>query len=273
MPKPRTLDVNHIPSINITSNLRARSKQEQLAYEHPGHFYEYVFKQKLAKFWWEVYELVLEGMREPDGLYNPLLILAPRDHAKTSNLTEGVPLWKIGRNRQELIQIICSISSTSKKRLSLIESCIRHNPRYKGLFGDLYPEGDDDFTWNALEMEVLRDQSLAWNEGTAQRDYSFTGMGMTTSTEGARATHQVYDDIVTRDKSKTPVGREYTREKFWMTFFPMLLPGGQINIVGTRYDYEDFYSELIPVFDTEKFYTDLYVHEVPDSEKFTITVP
>lgn len=265
--------IKDIPSISITSNLKRRNKQEEKALESDGHFYEYMFQQTIATFWWEVFEIVEEGHRlclggvQPNP-YNPLLILAPRDHAKTSNLIESVPLRRIGKDKLELIQIISSTTPLARKRMKKIESCIRYNRRYKNLFGELYPEGDADYTWNQDEMEVIRDQEKAWDEGRAERDPSFIAFGMTSSVEGGRATLQCYDDIVTRDNSKTPAGRERTREKFWMSFDPMLLPKGQQLFAGTRYDFEDFYAELIPIFDTQRLYTDLYTYEVVEAEAF-----
>jgi hypothetical protein len=76
--------------------------------------------------------------------------------------------------------------------------------------------------------------------------------------EGGRATCQIYDDIVTRANSSSEIQRASVKQAFWMSFDPMLQPSGQQVIFGTRYHYADFYSELIPLFDTDKYYTDLY---------------
>jgi hypothetical protein len=245
-------------SISIASGLRERSQNEERAYDHPGHFHEYVFQQKLAPFHWEMFELLLEGMKAPLGDMNPALILAPRDHAKTTNVTESYPLWRVGLNPLELVQIICSTSSLARKRLRKIASCIQFNERYIQLFGNLYPN-DSDFVWSRDELEVLRDRTKVWKEGSAERDATFAAFGITTSVEGGRATLQAYDDIVTFENSKTDIGRSATSDKVWMSFDPMLLPQGQQIYIGTRFHYADFYSELIAKLDTEGRYVDEYL--------------
>jgi hypothetical protein len=257
-------------NISITQDMRKRSKEEQAAYDHPGHFHEYVFNQKLAKFHWEIFEVILAGAEEgPTDLSvnNPLLILAPRNHAKTTNFAESYPLWVAGRNPSTILcQIICSTITVAKKRLSRIKSCIESNSRYKELFGSLKPI-DRDAQWTLEQIELKRDKSLSWLEGTEERDPSFMAVGITTNVEGGRATLQVYDDVVTFENSKTELGRKSVSEKFWTSFDPMLLPGGQSITLGTRYHYDDLYSELIRKFDTEGLYADMYSEEEWEDEE------
>ncbi len=244
--------------INILSGMKARGKKEELALDHSGHFQEYIFNHKLADFHWEMHELLMEGMKDPLGDYGALLFLAPRDHAKTTIVAEAFPLFRLMKDDLELIQVICSVVTLAQKRLSKIESCIRFNKRFIGLVGDLYPHGDADYTWNQFELEILRNQEEAWNSGREERDPTISALGMTTSVEGGRATYQAYDDIVNQENSRTQTGREALSDKFWMSFDPMLLPDGQMAVVGTRYHYEDLYAELIPKFDREGRYAELY---------------
>lgn len=252
--------VEIIKSINIMEGLRKRSQTEEKAYDSLGHFFEYVFNLKLASFHWEICEILMEAKKNPLGPHNPSCFLAPRDHAKTTIVAEAMPLWLAGRDQTEIIQIICSTTGLARKRLQKIESCIKYNKKYIQLFGDLYPHGNSDYTWNRDEMDVVRDRSSAWESGGEERDATFTAFGITTSVEGGRATYQAYDDIVTQENSRTEVGRAQLSEKVWMSFDPMLLPIGLSMYVGTTYHYMDFYcTELIPKFDTDKLYTDRYL--------------
>jgi hypothetical protein len=243
--------------INIMSGMKQRSKEEELAYSHPGHFHEYVFGQKLATFHWEVFDILLEGRKEPLGDKNPIVILAPRNHAKTTNFAESYPLWIGGIDPNSILcQVISSTSGVASTRLSRIKSCIQHNDRYKELFGNLYPGREGKWATEAVELK--RDHSLTWALGNEERDPSFAAYGITTSVEGGRATLQVFDDIVTFENSKTPAGRQTVEDKFFTTFSPMLLPMGQQIILGTRYSYNDFYATAIAKFDTERRYLDMY---------------
>tara|TARA_B100000745_G_scaffold265308_1_gene190304 strand:+ start:3853 stop:4644 length:792 start_codon:yes stop_codon:yes gene_type:complete len=246
-------------SISLLSGMKERSLAEERAYDHPAYFHEYIFNQKLPKFQWEIMETLKEGHENPDNSdVNPLLILAPRNHGKTALAAESFPLWKVGRNPLEMVQVISSVISLAIERMGKIESCIRFNQRYIDMFGNLYPENNNDYTWKTDRFEVMRDQTAAWESGNIQRDATFAAFGITTSVEGGRSTLQVYDDVVSFENSQSETSRHNVSAKFWMSFDPMLLPTGQQVFLGTRFHYDDLYAELIPIFDTEKLYTDLY---------------
>lgn len=242
-----------IPTINIADGLVTRSKKEQLAYDHPGHMMEHCFNITLGSIHWEWIDLVLEAYRNPDGPYNPLVILAPRDHAKTTVLTEGCTLWRIGQDPQTMIgQIISVVKEKAQERLSFIKSVIQTNQRYIDLFGSLYPGRSSDFTWNEEKIEVLIDRRAVWQFGKQERDATVAAYGITSNIEGGRTNWQVFDDIIGRENSRSEVSRIEVSAKFWNSFDPMLLPDGVQIIMGTRYAYDDIYAEFIKKFDTLK---------------------
>lgn len=258
--------VADVASIGILSGMRQRSIDEERAYDHPAYFHEYIFNQKLAPFQWEIMEALKEGADNPNNSdVNPLLILAPRNHGKTALAGESFPLWKVGRNRLELVQVISSVISLAIERMGKIESCIRFNKRYKSMFGDLYPESPD-YTWKTERMEVVRDRTAVWESGDIQRDATFAAFGITTSVEGGRSTLQIYDDVVSFENSQSETSRRNISNKFWMSFDPMLMPKGQQIFLGTRFHYDDLYAELIPILDSQMLYTDLYPSVAESSE-------
>jgi hypothetical protein len=249
----------HRGKISLLSNMKANSLKEEQAKDHPGHLHEYIFKQVLADFQWEMFELMLDGYHNPDGDNGDLLFLAPRNHAKTSDI-ETFAVWCIGVNTSELCQFICSNASKSVQRLSKIEDVIRFNGRYKNLFGDLYPYGNPDYVWKSDAMEVVRDKSrLLVDGGSIERDPTLVGFGIDTSVEGGRATRQFYDDVVSMKNVGSEITRKHVSDKFWMSFEPMLQPEGQRIVIGTRYHYADLYAELLPIYDTEGIYKDAYL--------------
>ena len=133
------------------------------------------------------------------------------------------------------------------------------------MFGNLYPESTD-YTWKTERMEVVRDRSAVWESGDIQRDATFAAFGITTSVEGGRATLQIYDDVVSFENSQSDSNRHNISSKFWMSFDPMLMPKGQQIFLGTRFHYDDLYAEFIPIFDSERLYTDLYPNMVESSD-------
>ena len=239
-----------------------------------------MFNQKLATFHWEMIEMVMEGEKNAQlvidgkqnsiGEFGSILVLAPRDHAKTTLYGETIPLWKIGKDPSKFLgQVISSTAPNANKRVGRIKSCIRYNQRYVGMFGVLYPGNDKNFKWSDTAIEVKIDKERVWElYGSEERDPTMAGYGITTSVEGGRATDQCFDDVVSRENSKTQTGRADIKEKFWMSFEPMLLPIGVKRIIGTRYYPEDLYGELIEVLDDEGIYTHMYTgkEEMPEWE-------
>ena len=242
------------------SNLRARSKMEEMALDHPGHFHKYVFRQEPANFHWEMLDDYMAARDNPWEL-SPILILAPRNHAKTTYFGETVPLWEIGHDPTILIQVISSVDTVAKKRVKRIASVIRDSDRYRNLFGNLYPGTDDRYTWSPSgeAIEVKSDRAQAWDtEGGIERDPTVSAYGILTAVEGGRANLQVYDDIINEKNANSMAERKRIRNRYHMSFQPMLQPKGVSIILGTRYHHEDLYSELIPMYDREGLYTDLY---------------
>ena len=257
-------------TINIADNLRSRSKAEQRAYDHPAAMHEYIFDQTVPNFHWEMIDIYLDARRRArrDNEQGQLLFLAPRDHAKTTIFAETIPLWEIGQDNTILGQIISSVDKLAKLRVKRVAKCIQFNPKYISLYGDLYPGTDQTYTWSPSgeAIEVKRDHSLVWSsKGGDERDPTLAAFGILGSVEGGRAVYQCYDDVVNLRNSRSEVIRLQVREKFWMSFDPMLLPFGVAVIIGTRYHYEDLYSELIPVCDKdERRYAELYPPEISD---------
>jgi hypothetical protein len=256
--------VEDISTINIASGIRERSIEEELSFDHPAHFHEWCFNQKIANFHWEMYELLLDGHLNPYGNNGQLLFLAPRNHAKTTIL-ESFFCWLIGRDNLILTQVISSTQAVAEKRLGKVSNIFQYSNRYRSLFGDLY-RNDPEFTWNNSELEVFRDRDKVWSEGgVEERDPTMAAIGITSSVEGGRAHFQGYDDIVSRKNATSKVLRETVKQEFWTTFDPMLIPGGQQVFMGTRYHYDDLYAELITKFDIESRYPDLHV-EIIDGD-------
>jgi phage terminase large subunit-like protein len=62
---------------------------------------------------------------------------------------------------------------------------------------------------------------------------------------GAHFTKRIYDDLVTWDTTRTSEQINKTREGFELSHNLGVTTGGEARIIGTRYDYNDLYSEII----------------------------
>lgn len=261
MPKQRDT-----ASINILSNFKRRTKEEQKSLDHPGFMHEYVFNQKLTQFQWEWLECFMDAYRNPLK-YSPTLILAPRNHGKTAIVCESIPLWYIGKHPTTTNQIISATDGIAKTRVSKIANVIRNNPRYISLFGELYPGSDQTYRWSpsgeAIEVKIDR-EAIFERDGDIARDPTLTAYGIQTSVEGGRANLQIFDDVINSRNAKSASERATILERFEQAFMPMLYPDGVRFIIGTRYHYQDLYAHLLPILDQERLYTDLYADDLID---------
>ena len=264
MPK-KTRDIS---TVSILSNFKKRSKQEQLALDHPGHMHEFVFSQKLTNFQWEWMDLFMDALRDP-LLYSPILILAPRSHGKTAIGCESGPLWYIGKNPESQNQIISSTDEIAKTRVKKVGQVIRYNEKYRQVFGDLYPGSDQTYRWSpsgeAIEVKIDREK-LFREGGDIGRDPTLKAFGILTSAAGGRANLQIFDDVVNEENAKSEISRANLLNRYEQEFMPMLYPDGVRIIIGTRYHYKDLYAHLLPILDQERLYTDMYLDDIIQEE-------
>ena len=252
--KEQIINPEALKSLSIISNLKTKSKKEELAYDHPGHMHEYIFNQSIPKFHWNILEGFMEGYLDPYGKYNPYLLLAPRSHGKTT-LAEDYIAWRIGKTPLIKVQIITGKEDLAFARIDKIGKILEFNELFINLFGNLSTNGMEGFKWNAQRKDAFRELG-----GGQERDSTLTGFGIEGQPEGTRADLQFYDDIVTLENSQSETARENIQNKYEMSFRPILQPDGQEIFAGTRYHYSDFYGQLIQICDSvEKRYKDLWI--------------
>ena len=269
--KSDTQDYSHVTTLSLVSGLQARTEKEELAYNHPGHMHEYIFNQSIPKFHWEILDGFCEGFKDPYGKYNPYLLLAPRSHGKTT-LAEDYISWRIGRNPHIQIQIITGKEDLAFERLDKIGKIMEYNELYIKLFGELSTNGMKDFKWNAQKKDAYRELSGSQVRGSTMIGFSIEGQP-----EGTRADLQFYDDIVTLENSQSKIARDTIRNKYEMSFRPILQPDGQEIFAGTRFHFSDFYGNLIETCDKiEKRYPHLWANKesstLEDMEKESLEV-
>ena len=246
-------DIGKIKAINLTSGLIAKSRKEELAHDHPGHMHEYIFHQTLPQFHWDIFNGFIEGYLDPFEKFNPYLLLAPRNHGKTT-IAESYILWRIGNNVEIKIQIITGKEDLAFERIDKIGKTMEFNEAYINLFGALSTNGIEGFKWNAQKRDALRPLTGGGERGATLSGFSIDGQG-----EGTRADLQFYDDIVTLANSQTEETRNSIKTKYNMSFKPILNVHGQEIFAGTRFHYADFYGDLIEICDRdEKLYVDLW---------------
>ena len=117
----------------------------------------------------EWYSILQDELRTPiDGNWDSPLeqqhdknllitILAPRSHSKSTAFTVNYPLWEIGRDPNIRILIVSATNTQAIAFLREIKSQMTRNPRYRRVFGDLFPENIlQADKWTDTEIIVRR---------------------------------------------------------------------------------------------------------------------
>lgn len=167
--------------------------------------------------------------------YQRVMVIAPRDHAKTSNVV-GRVIFELGRNPNLRIKIVCASDGRAKERLFEVDQHIMTNPRVREVFPHLEP--DPDAPWNAHRLVLKR---------TARhRDASVEAIGITSTATGGRADILVADDVVDRRNALSfPALREQIKQAWKSDWTNLLEPDSRVWYICTLWSPSDLSHELM----------------------------
>lgn len=174
--------------------------------------------------------------------------LLPRAHRKSFLMAMYV-CWLIARNPCTTILYLSATSDLAESQLRVIKQTLE-SPLHMKIWSRLInPEEGKRSKWTNTEICV--DDPRRTKEGI--RDSTVKTGGLTTTTTGAHADVIILDDLV-EPNNNNPSGRKLVSERY-SQLQSILNPDGIIRCVGTRYDPNDLYNDLISteeeVFNTE----------------------
>jgi predicted phage terminase large subunit-like protein len=164
-----------------------------------------------------------------------VIILAPRSHAKTTCLSINYPLWLIAGNPNVRIILASNTITQAQSFLRELTSHLEADKMFRAVFGTLKPE--IPVRWTDTEIIVLRDKLV--KDATV----SCVGTGGTVLTK--RADVIICDDILDSENTATLEQRKKVKDWFFRTLLPCLEPEGKLIVVGTRWNTQDLYGELL----------------------------
>lgn len=227
------------------ATLTARSKQQwqqfgqrleiELARRDVSEFCQLVFRDPSGQPWvqqpfhreWQQL-LPLEGPAR-------LLIGAPRESAKSSQVAVARVLWELGRNPQLRVKIVCATEQLARDLVAEIQRHLEWNPLLQQVFPRLRPSPKGPWTREALLLE--RD-SIA-------KDPSVAAHGILSSGVGGRADLIVFDDVCDqRNAVLQPALREQVKQALQETWINLLGPKGRAVYTGTVWHQDDLTMEL-----------------------------
>lgn len=167
--------------------------------------------------------------------FQRVMIIAPRDHAKTSNVV-GRAIWELGRDPNLRIKIVCATDARAKERLFEIALNIDKNPRVREVFPNL--KAEEDAPWNAHKIIVQR---------TARhRDASVEALGITSTATGGRADLLIADDVVDRRNALSfPALKEQIKQAWKSDWTNLLEPDSRVWYICTLWSPTDLSHELM----------------------------
>ena len=157
--------------------------------------------------------------------YDRLCILAPRDHGKTFFWDFAVPIWKALTQPNGIGFIFSATQDQASRILGDIRHEIETNPRLQWLV----PARKDK--WSGTHIRLANGHQIY-------------ARGFGTKVRGAHPTWIVVDDGLNDETAYSDVVRQKQIDYFYTAITNMIVPGGQIIVVGTPFHQADLYADL-----------------------------
>lgn len=159
-------------------------------------------------------------------------------------------LWLIGNNPNIRILIVSASAMQAQGFLREIKDKILKSPKYRQVFGNLFPEeaNSPGEKWTSSEIIVRRSAS--------HKDPTVTALGSGGPILSKRADVIICDDILSVENTRTSAQREKIKQWYNEVLLPVLEPDGVVINIGTAWNLEDLLHEQVknPRADVRKRY-------------------
>lgn len=165
--------------------------------------------------------------------HKKLCVLAARDHGKSFFWTFAYPLWMADRNPGQRSGFIFSASQAQADEIMVrIMREVESNPKMRHLLpGNTGHEKGKNQRWSTKTLEF-------------SNGFTLHARGYGTKVRGGHPIFIVLDDILNDETAFSETTRNKEIEYFHSAVSNMLVPGGQLIVVGTPFHRNDLYGEL-----------------------------
>lgn len=212
--------------------------ERQLLLDNPDLFLLHYFPHRLEKLEEFHLRLVSTATTEPRGL-----ILYPAAHGKTTLVSTLLPIWALCKDPNIRIAIIAKNDIDAKAIMKSIHAELLGNFE---LIRDFGPFQDPEKPWAETFTSVAK-RTRRGKESTL----AAFGAGSRNAL-GYRCDWAICDDVVTDKNSATPEQR--AKLKMWFMQGPRTMAehsDDRLTVVGTLFDPEDLYADLIDLVNPE----------------------
>jgi len=184
---------------------------------------------------------LVKRVYEVQDNHDRTLDLWAREHFKSTIITYALTIMKIIENPETRIGLFSNTRVLAKKFLRRIKHTLETNKLLQRVYPDIFyanPERESP-KWS-------EDQGLLVKRKGSFAEMTVEAWGVTESMPtGAHFPQRVYDDLVTWDSTRTAEQIIKTKEGFELSHNLGVTDGGETRIIGTRYDFNDLYNDLI----------------------------
>jgi phage terminase large subunit-like protein len=173
------------------------------------------------------------------------LVLYPAAHGKTTIVSTLLPIWALCEDPNIRIAIITKNDQDAKGIMQAIMAELMGNDELIADFGPFHAE-DKNIPWGLNKLSVAK-------RTRRSKESTITAFGATARTAlGYRTDWTICDDIVTDKNSPTPEQRGTLKK--WFDEAAMTMNedyDDRTTVIGTLFDPEDLYHDLIELVDPE----------------------
>lgn len=190
--------------------------------------------------------------------YDRICILAARDHGKTFFFNFAYPLWRASTMPWGKGFILSATASQAERILEDIIAEVEGNPKLQWLI----PTRKDSRKWSSRYVRF----------SNGHRIYA---RGFGTKVRGFHPDYIIGDDVLNDETIYSDLVRRKQAEYWFTAISNMIIPGGQIIIVGTPFHQDDLYHEIE---DNEEYEFRKYAAITPEGkalwpERYTLQDP
>lgn len=172
-------------------------------------------------------------------LYLQLGILAARDHSKSFTFSKAYPIWKLYRYRKHNPSLPPKINNLNKEGMLITNEYSLAEQFMKGIKEEIENNG-------LLRDKLYPEKGEGWGKGeiTCKTGAFLQVKGSGSALRGRHPGWIVVDDYLDESQLYSKEQREKAIDAFHSIIMNMIVPGGQVIVVGTPFHEGDLYKNL-----------------------------
>lgn len=174
-------------------------------------------------------------MRDHPNAQKKFHLEGPRKHGKSQCVGINYPAWLIGRYPDIHITLVGKTATLVEQNLAEITELVEKSPEYHSTFGNIKP--DKPQAWHNSQIYVRRP--------TISKFPTIHATGIYGPLTGGGNDLIIADDIIDEENVTTRAQIQKASLWFHKVLLTTMFPWGACLVIGTRWHYNDLYSELL----------------------------